>query len=93
MYKIDFSHPCFLHFVGIGGVSMSGLAELLSSAGFRITGSDRARTPITDMLESRGIRVFYGQKAENIEASVDCVVFTAAIRPDNPQRPTNNPNI
>lgn len=85
MYKIDFSHPCFLHFVGIGGVSMSGLAELLSSAGFRITGSDRARTPITDMLESRGIRVFYGQKAENIEASVDCVVFTAAIRPDNPE--------
>ena len=85
MYQIDFSSPSSIYFAGIGGVSMSALAELLADAGFRVSGSDRARSALTDALESKGIRVFYGQRAENLAGPIDCVVFTGAIRPDNPE--------
>lgn len=85
MYQIDFQHPCSVYFVGIGGVSMSGLAEILADAGFRVYGSDRAHSALTDMLESRGITVFYGQRAENITDDLNLVVFTSAIHPDNPE--------
>ncbi len=85
MYQIDFSSPSSIYFAGIGGVSMSALAELLADAGFRVSGSDRARNALTDALESKGIRVFYGQRAENLAGPIDCVVFTGAIRPDNPE--------
>ena len=84
MYQIDFSHPCSVYFVGIGGVSMGGLAELLADAGFTVSGSDRSRSALTDLLSSKGIKVFYGQRAENMTGPIDCVVFTSAIRPDNP---------
>ena len=85
MYQIDFSSPSSIYFAGIGGVSMSALAELLADAGFQVSGSDRARSALTDVLESKGIRVFYGQRAENLAGPIDCVVFTGAIRPDNPE--------
>lgn len=85
MYKIDFNRPSSLYFVGIGGISMSGLAELLADAGFQVSGSDRSRSDMTRMLEEKGITVFYGQRAENITDGIDCVVFTAAIHPDNPE--------
>ena len=85
MFQIDFAHPCRVYFVGIGGISMSGLAELLADAGFQVSGSDRSPSAVTEMLEARGIRVFYGQRAENITDSIDCAVFTAAICPDNPE--------
>ncbi|MCI9143463.1 MAG: UDP-N-acetylmuramate--L-alanine ligase [Lachnospiraceae bacterium] len=85
MYKLDFSHPVSVYFVGIGGVSMCGLAELLADAGFHVSGSDRSRSALTSVLESKGITVFYGQRAENITDSIDCVIFTSAIHPDNPE--------
>lgn len=85
MYQIDFRHPCSVYFVGIGGISMSGLAELLADAGFKVSGSDRSPSPVTEILEEKGIKVFYGQRAENITDSIDCVIFTAAILPDNPE--------
>ncbi len=85
MYKIDFSHPSSIYFVGIGGISMSGLAEILADAGFQVSGSDRSRSALTERLEQKGIRVFYGQRAENITSDIDCVVFTSAIREDNPE--------
>lgn len=85
MYQIDFNHPSSIYFVGIGGISMSGLAEILSDAGFHVSGSDRSRSALTDMLEQKGISVFYGQRAENITDDIDCVVFTSAISPDNPE--------
>ena len=85
MYKIDFHHPVSVFFVGIGGISMSGLAEILADAGFRVSGSDRAHSALTDMLESKSITVFYGQRAENITDDLDVVVFTSAIHPDNPE--------
>ena len=85
MFKIDFNAPSHIHFVGIGGISMSGLAEILADAGFQVSGSDRARSPLTDMLEARGITVFYGQRADNITRDIDCIVLTSAIHEDNPE--------
>lgn len=85
MYKIDFSHPSSVYFVGIGGVSMSCLAELLADAGFTVSGSDRTPSTLTETLEEKGITVYYGQRAENITDSIDCAVFTGAILPDNPE--------
>ncbi len=85
MYQIDFNHPSSIYFVGIGGISMSGLAEILADANFRISGSDRAPSALTETLEQKGIHVFYGQRYENITDDIDCVVFTSAIHEDNPE--------
>ena len=85
MYQIDFNHPSSIYFVGIGGISMSGLAEILADAGFRVSGSDRSKSPLTETLERKGITVFYGQRAVNITNDIDCVVFTSAIHKDNPE--------
>lgn len=85
MYQISFSNPSSIYFVGIGGTSMSGLAVILAEAGFTVSGSDRSHSALTDMLESKGITVFYGQRPENITGSIDCVVFTSAISRDNPE--------
>ncbi len=85
MYKIDFNHPSSVYFVGIGGISMSGLAEILADAGFKVSGSDKARSALTEKLQSKGITVFYGQRSKNITEDIDCVVFTSAIHTDNPE--------
>ena len=85
MYQIDFNHPIRVFFVGIGGISMSGLARILASEGFTVSGSDRSRSQITQELEESGIRVYIGQRAENITDDIDLAVFTAAIHPDNPE--------
>ena len=85
MYQINFSSPVSVYFVGIGGISMSGLGEILADAGFTVSGSDRSRSALTERLEARGITVFYGQRAENITDNIDCVVFTSAIGKDNPE--------
>ena len=85
MYQIDFKHPVRVYFVGIGGISMSGLAQILASEGFTVSGSDRAESAATQELEACGIKVFIGQKAENITDDIDLAVFTAAIHPDNPE--------
>ena len=57
MYKIDFEKPSKIYFVGIGGISMSGLAEILNNAGFTVAGSDRDESNVTRMLEAAGIKV------------------------------------
>ena len=85
MYQIDFNKPQSVHFIGIGGISMSGLAEILFDEGFRVSGSDMHRSELTDRLEAKGIRVDYGQRAENIRDDVEVVVYTAAVHPDNPE--------
>ena len=86
-YQVDFSRPIHVYFIGIGGISMSGLAEILLSEGFTVSGSDWNRTPLTERLERQGAAVHYGrpQKAENIEEDVELVVYTAAVHPDNPE--------
>ena len=85
MYQIDFNKPVNVHFIGIGGISMSGLAEILLDRNFKISGSDRTETELTAHLEQKGALIFYGQKAENIPDDCDVVVYTAAIHPDNPE--------
>ena len=85
MYKLNFNQPVHVHFIGIGGISMSGLAEILHEENFTISGSDAHESDLTRNLEAKGIRIFYGQKAENIIPGIDLVVYTAAIREDNPE--------
>ena len=85
MYQIDFHKPLSIHFIGIGGISMSGLAEILLEEGFTISGSDSKKSPLTTLLENKGARIYYGQRASNISDSVQVVVYTAAIHADNPE--------
>ena len=85
MYQINFQNPIHIYFIGIGGISMRGLAEILLSEGFRISGSDRASSPLTLKLEALGAVVYYGQREENLSTDIDLVVYTSAIKPDNPE--------
>lgn len=85
MYQIDFKKPETVHFMGIGGISMSGLAEILMKEGFSISGSDSQESDLTKQLEAHGATIYYGQCAANIKEGIDVVVYTAAIHPDNPE--------
>ena len=85
MYQIDFQHPCRIHFIGIGGISMSGLALVLLREGFQVSGSDSRDSDLIQLLISRGAAIAFPQKAENIPEGTDVVVYTAAIHPDNPE--------
>ena len=73
-----------IHMIGIGGVSMSGIAAILSNWGFTVTGSDRTSSTNTDKLISMGIKVVIGHDLEAI-ASSDIVIYTAAIKQDDPE--------
>ncbi|MBI3185531.1 MAG: UDP-N-acetylmuramate--L-alanine ligase [Myxococcales bacterium] len=77
-------HTAQVHFVGIGGIGMSGIAEVLLNLGYRVTGSDLKESEITRRLESMGARVRYGHRAENL-VEADVVVISSAVRPDNPE--------
>ncbi|MFT4106807.1 MAG: UDP-N-acetylmuramate--L-alanine ligase [Lacrimispora sp.] len=85
MYQIDFHKQSAIHFIGIGGISMSGLAEILIDEGFTVTGSDAQESALTRHLETKGARISYGQRPENITDGIDVVVYTAAVHPDNPE--------
>ncbi|MGK9477423.1 UDP-N-acetylmuramate--L-alanine ligase [Melioribacter sp. OK-6-Me] len=73
-----------IHFVGIGGIGMSGIAEILLNQGFNITGSDLNKTEITDRLEALGIKIYEGHHPSNIEGA-DVVVYSSAVNKDNPE--------
>lgn len=73
-----------IHFVGIGGIGMSGIAEVLLNLGYRVSGSDARRSSITDRLESLGASVFEGHNAANVEGA-QVVVTSTAVRADNPE--------
>ncbi|WP_439149615.1 UDP-N-acetylmuramate--L-alanine ligase [Sulfitobacter sp.] len=73
-----------IHFVGIGGIGMSGIAEVLLNQGYRVQGSDLKATKITDRLVQLGATVFEGQRAENIEGA-EVIVISSAIKPGNPE--------
>lgn len=85
MYKINFNNPIAVHFIGIGGISMSGLAEILLSRKFTVSGSDRTASDLTDQLAAAGIRIFIGQRAENITDDIALVVYTSAVKESNPE--------
>ena len=76
----DYKH---IYMIGIGGISMSGLAMILRSWHFLVSGSDQVASKVTDDLIKNGIAVFIGQKKENITNDIDLVVYTAAIKEDN----------
>jgi UDP-N-acetylmuramate--alanine ligase len=73
-----------IHFVGIGGIGMSGIAELLANLGYEVSGSDLRRSDATDRLTGLGVRVAVGHRASNV-GDVDVVVYTSAVRDDNPE--------
>lgn len=85
MYTIHFDQPIHIHFIGIGGISMSGLAEVLLQRGFTVSGSDAKESSLTKELAAKGALIHYPQAAENITDDLDAVVYTAAIHPDNPE--------
>ncbi|MEL7138851.1 MAG: Mur ligase domain-containing protein, partial [Pseudomonadota bacterium] len=73
-----------IHFVGIGGIGMSGIAEVMLNLGYTVQGSDAKASAITERLERLGARIFVGQRKENLgEAGV--VVISSAIKAGNPE--------
>ncbi len=84
-YTVNFSQPCHVHFIGIGGISMSGLAQIILKEGFTVSGSDARESALTRQLSALGARVTYPQQAENITPDIDVIVYTAAIHEDNPE--------
>ncbi len=75
-----------IHFIGIGGISMSALAEILNKRGYKVQGSDFQITDMTQHLNSVGIKVFFGHDGKNIAPETDLIVYNAAIGEDNPER-------
>ncbi len=73
-----------IHFVGIGGIGMSGIAEMLLAHGYRVQGSDLVAGKLTQRLETLGAEVFEGQRAENLDGA-SVVVISSAIKPGNPE--------
>lgn len=80
----DIADGAHIHFIGIGGISMSGLAQIALKMGYKVTGSDRAKSHITDKLEALGAVIFEGHNEKNISGAVLCV-HTAAVKKDNPE--------
>lgn len=74
-----------VHFIGIGGISMSALAEICLNKKYNVSGSDMNESALTKKLESQGVKIFIGHHKENITDDIDLVVYTAAIHPDNPE--------
>ncbi|WP_017930975.1 UDP-N-acetylmuramate--L-alanine ligase [Robiginitomaculum antarcticum] len=74
--------PGPIHFVGIGGIGMSGIAEVMLNLGYTVQGSDMRETPITNRLQSRGATIFIGQKSEQVTGA-GAIVMSSAIKPDN----------
>src|SRR6056297_1425680 len=77
--------PDKIHFVGIGGIGMSGLAEFLYRDGHRITGSDLKKSENTARLEKLGIKIFYEHRASNV-GNAGLIIYSSAIPEDNPER-------
>lgn len=73
-----------VHFVGIGGIGMSGIAEILVNQGFEVSGSDKALSEVTDRLESLGIKIYDGHSPENLK-DADVLVYSSAVQVDNPE--------
>jgi UDP-N-acetylmuramate--alanine ligase len=75
-----------IHFIGIGGIGMSALAQYFKDQGVEVTGSDRGASPVTELLQKEGITVTIGQKATNVPDDADTVVYSDAVPEENPER-------
>ena len=80
----DIKSGAHIHFIGIGGISMSGLAQIALQMGYKVTGSDRAKSHITDKLEALGAVIYEGHASQNVD-DADLCVHTAAVKMDNPE--------
>ena len=76
-----------IHFIGIGGIGMSGIAELVVSLGYGVTGSDLGRGESVKRLEALGVKVAQGHCKENV-ATASVVVYSSAVKADNPEMVT-----
>lgn len=85
MKNINLSDLKHIHFIGIGGINMSSLAELSLKKNIKVSGSDAKQSDLTDELSDKGAIIYIGQRAENITDDVDLVVYTAAISEENPE--------
>jgi len=74
-----------IHFVGIGGIGMSGIAEILLDQNFAVSGSDRALSEVTERLQKLGAIISEGHAAKNIAGDVDALVYSSAVQPENPE--------
>lgn len=83
--NINFNNPIHVYFIGIGGVSMSGLASILLAEGFKVSGSDAKESELTRKVAAEGATVYYGQEVSHITGEEDLIVYTAAIREGNPE--------
>ncbi|MDR0885088.1 MAG: UDP-N-acetylmuramate--L-alanine ligase [Clostridiales Family XIII bacterium] len=81
---IDYSTLRHVHFIGIGGIGMSAIAEIMLREGYKVSGSDMNESEITDKLSSLGAMVYLGHNAKNVK-DADLLVFSAAIKEDNPE--------
>ena len=81
----DINKNKYIHMIGIGGVSMSGIAKILLSMGFKISGSDSTSSSTTEKLSSEGIKISIGQSKDNINDDIALVAYTAAVKDDNPE--------
>ena len=84
-FHVDFNRPAHVHFMGIGGISMSSLAQFLWTKGFEVSGSDKSEDKNTLRLRKLGITISIGQGPQNITDDIDFCVNTAAVHPDNPE--------
>lgn len=82
------NEACHIHFIGIGGISMSGLAEILLDKGYFVSGSDARESESTNKLSSLGAKIYYGHNSDNITDDISYVVYTAAIKEDNSELQT-----
>lgn len=73
-----------IHFIGVGGIGMSGIAQVLAAKGYTVSGSDLRTTPLTKRLETLGVRIYEGHRAENVEGA-SVVVYSSAVRESNPE--------
>jgi len=74
-----------IHLIGIGGIGVSALAQYYLAKGYDVSGSDLAASEITDFLKEKGVRVFIGNSEDNIKNDTDLVVYSPAVKPDNPE--------
>ncbi|MBQ2148077.1 MAG: UDP-N-acetylmuramate--L-alanine ligase, partial [Firmicutes bacterium] len=81
---MDLKNYKHVHCVGIGGIGLSGIAEILLSRGYRVSGSDMKESAVTEMLEKQGAQVFIGHHADNL-GDTDLLVYSAAVSMENPE--------
>ena len=74
-----------VHFVGIGGIGMSGIAEIMLKIGYQVTGSDAKASANTERLEKQGAKIFIGHDAAHVTEGVCALVYSTAVKPDNPE--------